>query len=65
MVVRIPCLPPAPQEMSFLRTQCGHLFAYDWISVPLVYTQVRTRLVRLFLGPAEDTACEGKGLPGG
>ncbi|XP_045872227.1 bestrophin-1 isoform X4 [Meles meles] len=27
-------------EMNILRTQCGHLFAYDWISIPLVYTQV-------------------------
>lgn len=37
------------QEMCTLRTQCGHLYAYDWISIPLVYTQVKTRLVRLSL----------------
>lgn len=44
MVVRTPALPPpAPQEMNILRTQCGLLFAYDWISIPLVYTQVRMR----------------------
>ncbi|XP_004599398.2 bestrophin-1 [Ochotona princeps] len=54
-------------EMSILRTQCGHLFAYDWISVPLVYTQVVTVAVysfflacllgRQFLNPV-------KGYPG-
>lgn len=47
MVFRTPSLPAAPQEMNTLRTQCGHLYAYDWISIPLVYTQVRTRLARL------------------
>lgn len=41
--------PPTLQEMCTLRTQCGHLYAYDWISIPLVYTQVRTRLARLSL----------------
>ncbi|XP_012884436.1 PREDICTED: bestrophin-1 [Dipodomys ordii] len=50
-------------EMSTLRTQCGHLYAYDWISVPLVYTQVVTVAVysfflaclvgRQFLNPAK------------
>ncbi|XP_021065732.1 bestrophin-1 [Mus pahari] len=29
-------------EVCTLRTQCGQLYAYDWISIPLVYTQVRT-----------------------
>ncbi|KAM5225606.1 bestrophin-1 isoform 2-T3 [Hipposideros larvatus] len=27
-------------EMNTLRTKCGQLYAYDWISLPLVYTQV-------------------------
>uniref|UniRef100_A0A8C0W6K1 Bestrophin n=1 Tax=Castor canadensis TaxID=51338 RepID=A0A8C0W6K1_CASCN len=50
-------------EMSALRTQCGHLYAYDWISIPLVYTQVVTVAVysfflaclvgRQFLNPAK------------
>ncbi|KAM5247266.1 bestrophin-1 [Ctenodactylus gundi] len=35
-------------EMSVLRTQCGYLFAYDWISIPLVYTQVVTVAVYSF-----------------
>lgn len=47
VVVRTSALPPAPQEMNTLRTQCGQLYAYDWISVPLVYTQVSTKLVKL------------------
>ncbi|XP_045411945.1 bestrophin-1 [Lemur catta] len=51
-------------EMNILRTQCGHLYAYDWISVPLVYTQVVTVAVysfflacligRQFLNPAKS-----------
>uniref|UniRef100_A0A673THQ0 Bestrophin n=1 Tax=Suricata suricatta TaxID=37032 RepID=A0A673THQ0_SURSU len=50
-------------EMNILRTQCGLLFAYDWISIPLVYTQVVTVAVysfflacligRQFLNPAK------------
>uniref|UniRef100_A0A8C5KBP3 Bestrophin n=1 Tax=Jaculus jaculus TaxID=51337 RepID=A0A8C5KBP3_JACJA len=35
-------------EMSTLRTQCGQLYAYDWISIPLVYTQVVTVAVYSF-----------------
>lgn len=27
-------------EINRLRGLCGHLLSYDWISVPLVYTQV-------------------------
>ncbi|KAK2498726.1 hypothetical protein MC885_013598 [Smutsia gigantea] len=34
---------PTAQEMNTLHTQCGQLYAYHWISVPLVYMQVRTR----------------------
>ncbi|XP_027624536.1 bestrophin-1 [Tupaia chinensis] len=50
-------------EMCTLRTQCGRLYAYDWISIPLVYTQVVTVAVysfflaclvgRQFLNPAK------------
>ncbi|XP_012368272.2 bestrophin-1 isoform X2 [Octodon degus] len=35
-------------EMSILRTQCGLLYGYDWISIPLVYTQVVTVAVYSF-----------------
>ncbi|KAM5138005.1 bestrophin-1 [Mantella aurantiaca] len=35
-------------ELNSLRTQCGRLFAYDWISIPLVYTQVVTVAVYSF-----------------
>ncbi|KAL1787715.1 bestrophin-1 [Sigmodon hispidus] len=51
-------------EMCTLRTQCGQLYAYDWISIPLVYTQVVTVAVysfflaclvgRQFLNPAKN-----------
>ncbi|XP_025070885.1 bestrophin-1 isoform X3 [Alligator sinensis] len=27
-------------ELNTLRSQCGRLYGYDWISIPLVYTQV-------------------------
>ncbi|XP_007943202.1 bestrophin-1 [Orycteropus afer afer] len=50
-------------EMNTLRSHCGQLYAYDWISVPLVYTQVVTVAVysffvacligRQFLDPAK------------
>lgn len=64
MLARTPTLPPAPQEMNTLRTQCGQLYAYDWISVPLVYTQVRMRLVKLPLweteaGGSQEAARDG------
>ncbi|NP_036043.2 bestrophin-1 [Mus musculus] len=51
-------------EVCTLRTQCGQLYAYDWISIPLVYTQVVTVAVysfflacligRQFLNPNKD-----------
>ncbi|XP_060242238.1 bestrophin-1 [Meriones unguiculatus] len=51
-------------EMCTLRSQCGQLFAYDWISIPMVYTQVVTVAVysfflaclvgRQFLNPAKN-----------
>uniref|UniRef100_A0A8C0JCW1 Bestrophin homolog n=1 Tax=Chelonoidis abingdonii TaxID=106734 RepID=A0A8C0JCW1_CHEAB len=54
-------------ELNTLRSQCGRLYGYDWISIPLVYTQVVTVAVysfflacligRQFLDPA-------KGYPG-
>ncbi|XP_024902123.1 bestrophin-1 isoform X1 [Pteropus alecto] len=63
VAVKTSTFPPAPQEMNTLRTQCGQLYAYDWISVPLVYTQVVTVAVysfflacligRQFLNPAK------------
>ncbi|KAK0403886.1 hypothetical protein QR680_017178 [Steinernema hermaphroditum] len=39
-------------EMMDYRGQCGLIFSYDWISVPLVYTQVVTIAVYSFF-----TAC--------
>lgn len=40
------------QELTVFRGKCGMLFHYDWISVPLVYTQVT--LPCLCLNPASD-----------
>lgn len=37
------------QELTVFRGKCGMLFHYDWISVPLVYTQVTTRCLHLYL----------------
>ncbi|XP_075693095.1 bestrophin-1 [Rhinoderma darwinii] len=36
------------KELNSLRTKCGRLFGYDWISIPLVYTQVVTVAVYSF-----------------
>ncbi|KAM9244503.1 bestrophin-2a [Dugong dugon] len=51
------------EELNMFRAKCGMLFHYDWISVPLVYTQVVTIAVysyflacligRQFLDPAQ------------
>uniref|UniRef100_A0A452I1B0 Uncharacterized protein n=1 Tax=Gopherus agassizii TaxID=38772 RepID=A0A452I1B0_9SAUR len=51
-------------ELNTLRSQCGRLYGYDWISIPLVYTQVVTVAVysfflacligRQFLDPAKE-----------
>lgn len=30
----------SPQELNSLRAKCMKLYGYDWISLPLVYTQV-------------------------
>uniref|UniRef100_A0A8C4TE48 Bestrophin homolog n=1 Tax=Erpetoichthys calabaricus TaxID=27687 RepID=A0A8C4TE48_ERPCA len=35
-------------ELNSLRDQCGKLYSYDWISIPLVYTQVVTMAVYSF-----------------
>nr|XP_034979168.1 bestrophin-1 isoform X2 [Zootoca vivipara] len=35
-------------EMNTLRSQCGRLYGYDWISIPLVYTQVAEQLINPF-----------------
>ena len=51
-------------ELKTLRTQCGTVISYDWISLPLVYTQVvtlalyvyfaATLLGRQWLDPTRD-----------
>ncbi|XP_006998433.1 bestrophin-2a [Peromyscus maniculatus bairdii] len=51
------------EELNVFRSKCGMLFHYDWISIPLVYTQVVTIAVysyflacligRQFLDPAQ------------
>lgn len=41
------------QELTVFRGKCSMLFHYDWISVPLVYTQV-TPLPCLRLDPASE-----------
>ncbi|XP_053441021.1 bestrophin-2 isoform X2 [Nycticebus coucang] len=36
------------EELNVFRGKCGMLFHYDWISVPLVYTQVAEQLINPF-----------------
>lgn len=37
-----------PQELNVFRSKCGMLFHYDWISIPLVYTQVTSPRLHLY-----------------
>lgn len=37
-----PILVLSAQELNLYRAKCSMLFHYDWISIPLVYTQVGT-----------------------
>lgn len=37
----IPSFLPLCQELNNYRSKCSMLFHYDWISIPLVYTQVK------------------------
>nr|XP_033333072.1 bestrophin-4-like [Megalopta genalis]XP_033333073.1 bestrophin-4-like [Megalopta genalis]XP_033333074.1 bestrophin-4-like [Megalopta genalis]XP_033333075.1 bestrophin-4-like [Megalopta genalis]XP_033333076.1 bestrophin-4-like [Megalopta genalis] len=40
------------EEFNEFRTKCGLLWSYDWISIPLVYTQVVTLATYSFFGVA-------------
>lgn len=40
------------EEFSEFRTKCGMLWSYDWISIPLVYTQVVTLATYSFFAVA-------------
>ncbi|CAL4236545.1 unnamed protein product, partial [Meganyctiphanes norvegica] len=54
------------EELVKFRSNCGALIGYDWINIPLVYTQVVTLAVytflisttmgRQFLDPAKDAS---------
>ena len=37
-----------PQEFCEFRAKCGLLWCYDWVSIPMVYTQVVTLATYLF-----------------
>ncbi|XP_040566717.1 bestrophin-4 [Lepeophtheirus salmonis] len=37
-------------ELTKIRTECGLILSYDWISFPLVYTQVVTLALNLYFG---------------
>ncbi|GIX91519.1 bestrophin-2 [Caerostris extrusa] len=38
------------EEFNDFRSKCGLLWSYDWISIPLVYTQVVTLATYAFFG---------------
>lgn len=40
------------EEFSEFRTKCGSLWSYDWVSIPLVYTQVVTLATYSFFAVA-------------
>ena len=40
------------QEFNDFRAKCGLLWSYDWISIPLVYTQVVTLATYAFFAAA-------------
>ncbi|XP_029167552.1 bestrophin-4-like [Nylanderia fulva] len=40
------------EEFSEFRTKCGLLWSYDWVSIPLVYTQVVTLVTYSFFAVA-------------
>ncbi|XP_024220172.1 bestrophin-4 isoform X2 [Halyomorpha halys] len=42
------------QEFNEFRSKCGLLWSYDWISIPLVYTQVAEQLINPFGDDDED-----------
>ena len=52
----INCAIVYSQEINNFRGNCGSLFLYDWVTIPLVYTQVVPRLY-LKLSHKRDYAC--------
>ena len=42
------CERPTFQEFCEFRAKCGLLWCYDWVSIPMVYTQVVTLATYLF-----------------
>jgi len=45
------------QEINSFRGHCGSLFNFDWITVPLVYTQVSV-LMNIFVLISYKNRCE-------
>ena len=40
MIVKRLCFDSISKEFNDFRNKCGLLWSYDWVSIPLVYTQV-------------------------